>query len=188
MNKIKETIIVEGRNDTAAIKRSVDALTIETHGYGIRAETWALIAAAYEKTGIIVFTDPDHAGERIRRRIMDRFPDALEAFLDAEHAEKEGDIGIENASPESIRTALGKVRSPRVELPADQYTMDDMFRWGLAGCDNAADRRRSIGRELGIGCANGRTFLVRLNKFGIRKEQIDELIHTINDQRHTEKV
>lgn len=60
--KIKETIIVEGRDDTAAIKRSVDALTIETHGYGIRQETWELIARAEAGTGIIVFTDPDHAG------------------------------------------------------------------------------------------------------------------------------
>ena len=73
-NRIKEIVVVEGRDDTAAIKRSVDALTIETHGYGIRQETWDLIAKAYETVGIIVFTDPDHAGEQIRRRIMERFP------------------------------------------------------------------------------------------------------------------
>ena len=56
-NRIKEIVVVEGRDDTAAIKRSVDALTIETHGYGIRQETWDLIAKAYETVGIIVFTD-----------------------------------------------------------------------------------------------------------------------------------
>ncbi len=30
---IKEAIIVEGRDDTAAINRAVSALTIETHGF-----------------------------------------------------------------------------------------------------------------------------------------------------------
>ena len=30
--KIKEFIVVEGKDDTAAVKKSVDAITIETHG------------------------------------------------------------------------------------------------------------------------------------------------------------
>ena len=72
--KIKEIIVVEGRDDTDAIKKSVDAVTIETHGYGITKATWELIEKAYKEKGIIVFTDPDHAGEQIRRRILEKFP------------------------------------------------------------------------------------------------------------------
>ena len=41
--KIKEILVVEGRDDTAAIKKSVDAITIETHGYGITNKTWKLM-------------------------------------------------------------------------------------------------------------------------------------------------
>ena len=58
--KIEEVIVVEGRDDTAAVKRAIDGLTIETHGFGIRRETWALIEKAYREKGIIIFTDPDH--------------------------------------------------------------------------------------------------------------------------------
>ena len=189
MDKIKETIVVEGRDDTAAIKRSVDALTIETHGYGIRPETWELIEAAYEKTGIIVFTDPDHAGEQIRKRITDRFPDAGQAFLDKSDAEKDGDIGIENASPDSIREALAKAHAAAAEAgtAGDEYTMSDMYRWGLTGRDGASARRRALGKALGIGFANSKTFLARLNKFDIEREKIDELTLTISDQRLTEE-
>ena len=71
---------MEGRDDTNSIKRAVAAETIETHGFGIRRETWELIDKAYRTTGIIVFTDPDHAGETIRKRILDKYPDALEAL------------------------------------------------------------------------------------------------------------
>ena len=39
MIKINEVIVVEGRDDTRAVKRAVDAETIETHGYGITAAT-----------------------------------------------------------------------------------------------------------------------------------------------------
>lgn len=173
--KIKETIVVEGRDDTAAIKRSVDALTIETHGYGIRPGTWDLIAKAYETTGIIIFTDPDHAGEQIRKRLLEKFPKAQEAFLERSDAEKDGDIGIENASPESIRSALKKARANEAEKVAD-YTSDDMFRWGLSGADDASERRNELGRKLGVGFANSKTFLQRLNRFGIAREEIEKAL------------
>jgi ribonuclease M5 len=169
---IKEIIVVEGRDDTAAIRRSVDAVTIETHGYGIRETTWELIDKAYETTGIIIFTDPDTAGEQIRRRLAQRYPDAKHAFLDRSLAEKDGDIGIENASPESIREALEKahISSASVESP---ITPSDLFRWGLDGTEGAAKRRRAVGKKLGIGMAVSKTFLRRLNSFGISREEVE---------------
>lgn len=176
--KIKETIIVEGRDDTAAIKRSVDALTIETHGYGIREATWELIANAGKTTGIIVFTDPDHAGEQIRRKILERFPRAKEAFLEKTEAEKNGDIGIENADPESIRRALEKARA--AEAPEGElYSREDMFRWGLTGKKDSAKRRTELGKILGVGFANSKTFLRRLNSFGITREEMEKALQEI---------
>ncbi len=79
--RIKETIIVEGRDDTAAINRAVDALTIETHGFGMPDSIWPQIDKAYREQGIIVFTDPDYAGEKIRRKIAERYPGCRQAFL-----------------------------------------------------------------------------------------------------------
>ena len=66
--KIKEAVVVEGRDDTIAVKKAAEALTIETHGFGIKKETWKLIEKAYENQGIIIFTDPDYSGEEIRRK------------------------------------------------------------------------------------------------------------------------
>lgn len=186
--KIKETIIVEGRDDTDAIRKSVDALTIETHGYGIRPDTWELISRAYESTGIIIFTDPDHAGEQIRKRLLEKFPMAKEAFLDVGDAIKDDDIGIENASPESIREALSKAHAQVLASGINEnarseasgvgtsdgnYTAEDMFAWGLTGCEEAGYRRQQLGKRLGIGFANAKTFLLRLNKFGIEREEIE---------------
>ena len=45
---INEVIVVEGRDDTAAINKAVEAVTIETHGYGISAATWKKLDNAYE--------------------------------------------------------------------------------------------------------------------------------------------
>lgn len=176
--KIKEVIVVEGRDDTSAVKKSVEAITIETHGYGINDKTWNLIEKAYKGPGIIVFTDPDHAGEQIRKRIMQRFPDAKEAFLDIRAASKDGDIGIENASGENIRQALSKARCS-VSSKKEEFSMEDMLKAGLAGRENSSERRRILGRTLGIGYGNVRTFLQRLNKFGIEREAFEKAVREI---------
>ena len=69
MIKINEVIVVEGRDDTCAVKRAVDAETIETHGYGITAATWKLIDKAYSTFRNIEYTEPYSAGEIIIKRI-----------------------------------------------------------------------------------------------------------------------
>ena len=178
MKRIEEIIIVEGRDDTAAIRRSVDAATIETHGYGIRSSTWEVIDKAYESKGIIIFTDPDTAGEQIRKRLTERYPEAKHAFLDRGLAEKDGDIGIENASPESIIEALEKARASAFASGAaeGEFTSADMFRWGLSGSPGAAERRSILAGKLGVGMAGSKTFLRRLNYFGITREEIEEAL------------
>lgn len=168
--RIKEVIVVEGRDDTAAIKRAVDAETIETHGFGIRRETWQLIEKAYKEKGIIVFTDPDFAGNEIRRRLTEKFPDAAHAYLSRKDASKDGDIGIENADPDSIIEALSKAHYT-LEEKREEFTSADMLMYGLAGGAQAAERRDRLGKALGIGYGNNKQFLNKLNKYGITREE-----------------
>ncbi len=179
--KIKETIVVEGRDDTAAVKQAAEAFIIETHGFGIRRQTWELIEKAYESEGIIIFTDPDHSGEEIRRRLTERFPDAKQAFLDRSLATKKGDIGIENASPEAIAEALSKAHCTIYERSWDRFSTDDMFAAGLCGNPDSGQRREKIGKILGIGYGNGKSFLAKLNKFDISKEEFYEALRTIDN-------
>lgn len=178
--KIKETIVVEGRDDTAAIKRAVEAHTIETHGFGISAQTWQLIQKAYETTGIIVFTDPDFAGEQIRKRIMSRFPEAGQAYLDRQDASAGGDIGIENGGPEDIREALSKCKYVNRTAP-DIFTREDLVSAGLWGGPQSAQKRRQAGKTLGIGYGNCNSFLNKLNQFLISKEEFNEAIHNLGN-------
>lgn len=177
---IREAIIVEGRDDTSAVRRAVSAETIETHGFGIRAETWERIETAYRTRGIIIFTDPDHAGNEIRRRIRERFPDAGEAFLSRPDAEKDGDIGIENASPEAILQALQKIHFTVIE-ERKEFGHADLARDGLSGCPGSRQRREALGKALGIGYGNAAALLEKLNRCGITREEYYEALRTIND-------
>ena len=167
---IKEIIVVEGRDDEAAVKAAVEAETIATHGYGIRRETFDRIARAYAERGIIIFTDPDFAGEKIRKRLAEQFPGSKHAFLSREEATADGDIGIENATPDSIREALRKARATNTARTV-VFTQEDMVQSGLAGAQGSALKRDKLGRLLGIGYGNSKVFLNRLNHYGITRDE-----------------
>jgi ribonuclease M5 len=71
MLKIKQTIIVEGKHDKIKLKSIVDANIITTDGFRIynNKQKRALIKKIAETTGIIILTDSDDAGRRIRNFI-----------------------------------------------------------------------------------------------------------------------
>lgn len=170
MTTIKEIIVVEGKDDTAAIRRAVQAETIETGGSAINESILKRIELAHERRGVIVFTDPDHAGERLRKIISARVPGCKHAFLRQDQATSRGDIGVENASPEVIREALSQLRTDYVSEHSE-ITMEDLMEAGLLVHSQAASRRLIVGNALGIGYANGKQFYNRCRMFQISKEE-----------------
>ncbi|ASS37278.1 ribonuclease M5 [Mogibacterium pumilum] len=171
--KIREAIIVEGRDDINAVSKACDALIIATHGFGITRETWALIEKAYNEKGIIILTDPDFSGEEIRRKLSAKFPKALQAYLPKAEATKSDDIGVENATPRAIREALMKIHDITKSDGQRHITMKDLSELELVGGQKASALRESVGAELGIGYGNGKAFLKKLNGFGITREELE---------------
>src|SRR5690625_2527732 len=113
MVKIKEIIVVEGRDDSTKVRQAVDADTIETNGSAINKDTLKQIEHAKNKRGVIIFTDPDYPGKRIRHIIDQHIPGCKHAFLTQEKARAKHShnksLGIEHASIEDIQQALSKV-------------------------------------------------------------------------------
>ncbi len=175
---IKETIVVEGRDDFINLRRFISSDIITTSGYGLNKKIIERIAFAYKKNNIIIFTDPDSAGDRIRKRLANMFPNAKHAFLSVDEALKDGDIGIENASKEAIIDAISKVRT-KGEKTGD-FTKRDLFLHGLVGCDHSSKLRNDVGRMLGIGYGNSKQFLIRLNNYNISREELLSALEKVN--------
>ena len=169
---IKEVLVVEGKMDVVAIGKAVEADCIITEGFNLKPKALDAIKQAYKKRGIIILTDPDSAGERIRQFLSKRFPDAKHAFVPRDEATANDDIGIEQASPESIRKALEKVRTLDWN-PSEIFSGADLIRAGLRGAADASERRARLGARLGIGYANAKTFLLRLNHYGVTREEFE---------------
>ena len=58
-----------------------------------------------------------------------------------------------------------------MDAPAEIFSMSDMMMHGLTGTDDAVARRARLGRHLGLGFANAKTFLRRLNTYGVTREE-----------------
>ncbi len=167
---LKEVLVVEGKMDTVAVRKALAADTIETGGFSLLPYTLRQIEAAYKKRGIIILTDPDGAGERIRRFLTQRFPDAGQAFIPKRDATANNDVGVEQAQPEAILAALAKVRHHEYK-PQQEFTHMDLVRHNLTGGERASARRDALGAELGIGYGNAKRFLERLNHYGVTREE-----------------
>ena len=172
---IKEVLVVEGKMDVVAINKAVEADCIITEGFNLSRQTLKNIKAAYKKRGIIILTDPDFAGERIRSFLTKRFPEAKHAFIPCEEATANNDIGVEQASPTSIKKALEKVHTVEIN-PTVEFTSLDLMANSLSGTAEASIRRAKIGAILGIGFANSKTFLRRLNNYGITRDEFNKAL------------
>ncbi|CAH8767878.1 ribonuclease M5 [Paenibacillus dendritiformis] len=182
---IREVIVVEGKDDTVAIQRAVEADTIETGGSAVSEMTIRRIALAQERRGVIIFTDPDHAGERIRKKIAERVPGCKHAFLPRHEAIAKRDLGVENASPDAIRAALAQVRT---EMPSAhaELAWADLAEAGLTIQIGAAERRNRLGEILGIGYCNAKQLLKRCRMFQIGRAEFEAALARLDEQEASE--
>lgn len=178
MKKIKEVIVVEGKKDTAAVRRAVAADTLETGGSAIGSDVIRAIRRARDRRGIIILTDPDGAGERIRRIISEQVSGCKHAFISREEAAGRDGVGVEHASPEAIRRALEHVRTEE-EPEAEMITWEEYLEAGLVGGEQARRRREAVGKVMGIGYGNGRRFFQKLQLFRITREEFNRALERI---------
>ncbi|MCY7221824.1 ribonuclease M5 [Streptococcus cristatus] len=177
--KIPQVVVVEGRDDTANLKRYFDVETYETRGSAISDADIERIRRLQDLHGVIVFTDPDFNGERIRRLIMTEIPAVQHAFLKRDEAApksktKGRSLGIEHASFEDLKTALAGVTSQFESSSDFDVTKNDLMRLGLVMGSDSRQRREYLGEQLRIGYSNGKQLLKRLELFGVTLAEVEE--------------
>lgn len=175
---IKETIVVEGKDDIANVKRAVDCEMIATNGLAFGDDLIERLKKINDRCGIIILTDPDYAGKRIRRRISRHIPTAKHAYIDRKKAIKKGDLGVENAEPDVIIDALKRAKAEETTR-REEFTMVDLVRNGLSIGDGSREKRAKLGEILGIGYYNSKGLLAKLNSFGISREEFERAVESL---------
>ncbi len=174
---MKDIIVVEGTHDEIKLKSIFPNIEcVVTNGSEISNETISYIKELALTHKIIIFTDPDAPGERIRTIITNEVPNASHAFLRKKDciSNNKKKVGIEHAAKEAIVVALEDVYTPTEDK--ETITMNEIFELGLNGNPNSAYLRDKISDYLNIGKPNSKTFLKRLNLLQIDYNKLKEII------------
>lgn len=163
MIKINQAIIVEGKYDKIKLASLVDAVIIVTNGFGIfkDAEKLSLIRYYAEKTGIIILTDSDSAGRKIRGYIKGAVkngkitnvyvPDIFGKEKRKTKPSAEGKLGVEGIMPEILLEAFEKSGiTASEESKSGDISKTTLFELGLSGGNNSSELRRRLQKKLGL--------------------------------------
>ena len=178
--KIKEIIVVEGRDDITAIKRVVDAHIIALNGFSaLSKKTINKMVELSQNNDLILFTDPDFAGKKIRDTLKRYIPNIKHAFISQKDATRNDNIGVENANDEAILDALKNVITANQNIE-NRFSIEDLIDNGFVSGSNAKKRRVMLGDTLKIGYYNAKQLLKALNSFNISREQFEKTVEEIN--------
>ena len=206
LNAVDALIVVEGSNDQRAVERAVApsrGCRILKGSYDAAAGHYdvpdvviaKLAAAANDGARVVVLTDSDVAGRQMRGVVVREVPSALHAFLGTHLSSaktdtathKAGNVGVEHASVEDIRTAVAQARPAAsaggsAGVSRREFDRADLEKWGLCGPPVGApdpkwsafggvtERRRLVGEYLGVGDCDAKQLVRQLNLFFTREE------------------
>lgn len=174
MKKIKEVIIVEGESDRSFLQSFLDADIVITNGSEISEETLAFIEALAKTREILVMTDPDSPGKRIRQIIQERIKNCKHCHIEKEKAIKGKKVGIAETKKEDILKALENIVSYKNNNQT--FFIEDMLELGFIGKEDSSIRRDKICKLIHIDKSNGKSLLKKFNMLGLNKNDIINIL------------
>lgn len=187
--KIDDIIIVEGKDDVTNISQVIDATIIPLHGsVGLSDKKLKQIEALSENNNIIILTDPDFTGKRIREKINNRVSkNIINIHISRNKANKEGNIGVENVDKNVIYNVFLEYLNNKDKkiTKTYTYTISDMIENKLMGSDDSKLRRQLLGDILRIGYYNSKTLMSVLNGMCLDYDLFINSISMINKKLDT---
>jgi ribonuclease M5 len=194
--KLEQPIIVEGKYDKITLENIVDALIIPTDGFGIfkNKEKCEMLRTLARKNGIIVMTDSDSAGFKIRSFIKGitkcenvknvYIPDVYGKEKRKTEFSKEGKLGVEGMKAQVIIDGLkkaGVICDENDKEASREITHTDFFEDGISGGENSSRTRKALARELELPERISSSSLLKIINSYMTYEEYKNIIEKINN-------
>lgn len=164
MLHLEQAVIVEGKYDKIKLSSVIDAVIITTNGFSVikDKEKLEIIRFFARNKGIIILTDSDSAGFKIRNFLKGAItdgkitnvyiPDIFGKEKRKAVPSKEGKIGVEGIDKQILLDAFKKagVLSAETDEKRELITKLDLFEAGLSGCSNSSEKRSKLLKYLGM--------------------------------------
>lgn len=186
--KIAQAILVEGKYDGAKLSSLVDALILTTGGFDIYKdkEKKALLKELACRQGLVILTDSDAAGFRIRNYVTNLVgaEHVYQAYVPSIRGKesrkaapgKEGLLGVEGVDGKWIMKALEPLITQLPQPQGRSITYGDLYDWGISGKADSAQARREFCRRLALPLRLSKKELVEILNRLYSWEELDRLL------------
>lgn len=197
MIRVNEAVIVEGKYDKIRLSSVVDGMIIVTNGFGIFKDNEKLELIRYyaRKTGIIILTDSDNAGRRIRGYIKGAVKDGRitnvyipdiygkEKRKTKPSAEKK--LGVEGIDTKTLMEAFSKAGISSTEMePVKDITKLTMFELGLSGGNESSILRKRLQEMLGLPSALSSGALLEVLNTMMTASELNEYVKKLRENEN----
>ena len=194
--KINEAVIVEGKYDKIKLSGILDTIIIETDGFAIfkDREKQKMIRFLAEKRGLVILTDSDSAGFKIRSFIKGitkcenvknvYIPDVYGKEKRKTEFSREGKLGVEGMKAQVIIDGLkkaGVICDENDKKTSREITHTDFFEDGISGGENSSRTRKALARELELPERISSSSLLKIINSYMTYEEYKNIIEKINN-------
>ncbi len=176
---IDALIIVEGNSDKSRLSSFVDTDILVSNGLMSCKDDIEFIKEVSKRRKIIIFTDPDNAGEEIRKKLNSIVEEAINVYV-PEGAHFNGKKhGVAECDKETLVSLL-KPHESQKTIKNNGLLMEDLYNLKIVGLDESSNIKERICKHYSLGKCNSKTLLKRLNILKIEKEDLKEYLKSGN--------
>ena len=163
MIHIKEVIVVEGKYDKECLKKITDAPIICTHGFELYRSKRIIesIRKMAKDRGILILTDSDRAGFRIRnysKQCVGEVGNIKHAYIPSvkgkekrkEKPGAEGILGVEGIDKKTLESILNQAAEITDEGPMAKVSKAQFYADGFSGRPDSAKKRAELAKALSL--------------------------------------
>lgn len=172
---LRECVLVEGKDDLTALANCAQGLFFASRGLQNPASLDKTLQCLAPRLGLILLTDSDGPGERIRAHYGKLIPQARHARISPSRSRdpRTGKLGVAYASSQTILEALHAAGAHvESQAPAPRYPLSFLLSHGLASGPGAKGRREAFCQALGLGPHDSKQVLSILNSRAFSHSEI----------------
>ena len=176
-------LVVEGIHDKQLLESFFHGEIVTTNGSDIPDTTisYLLQLGTDNNTQVIIMTDPDGPGLKIRNILNDRIPNVQNVHIPKNKAIRGKKVGIAETRIEDLKEALNNILPNyhhNVIKTIDTKTLQTL---GLTGKDYSKSLRKLLCERLKLPESNSKTLIKMLNSIKIDKIQLEQIVRELRN-------
>lgn len=172
---INAIFVVEGKNDSDRLQKVGVPYVVSTEGLKVPRETIEHLKALSKMHTIVVLTDPDGPGAKIREKIRKEIDSIIVIDIPKNKAISKGTVGIENVPLAELKTIIYPY-TKEIFVTNSDVSFVDLINLNLIGA-SSRKQKALIFQKLHVLPKNSKSLLMQIHLLNISRNALKEALN-----------